>query len=224
MTPPRPGGPHPESGRAGRLRLRHRLEVALRGAELLDRKLAVLRERHRLLAAEEEAARRAWHTAVQEAETWLLRGLLLSGDRALAAVVANRADVVVEWTVSMGVRHPSRAVCTDAARATTEPPPANTALAHAETAYRTVVRTAAGYAAARTAAGLVQAEIDRTGRRVRALRRHWIPRLAEALAHLDQGLEQAEHEDAVRRRWAAGAPGRSPTAGAGSAGRADTAR
>ncbi|BFV55360.1 hypothetical protein KCMC57_up04640 [Kitasatospora sp. CMC57] len=224
MTPPRPGGPHPESGRAGRLRLRHRLEAALRGAGLLDRKVAVLRERHRLLAAEEEAALQAWHTAVEEAETWLLRGLLLSGERALAVVVTNRADVVVEWTVSMGVRHPSRAVCTDAVRAPTEPLPANTALAHAETAYRTVVRTAAGYAAARTAAGLVQAEIDRTGRRVRALRRHWIPRLAEALAHLDQGLEQAEHEDAVRRRWAAGTPARPSAAGAGSGDRADTTR
>jgi len=225
MSPPRPGGPYPEAGRAGRLRLRHRYEVALRGAELLDRKLAVLRERHRQLAAEEEAARQSWHTAVAEAETWLLRGLLLSGERALeTAVVADRADVVVEWTVSMGVRHPSGVACTDAARAPTEPSPANTALVHAGTAYRAAVRAAAAYAAARTAAALVQAETDRTGRRVRALRRHWIPRLSEALTRLDQSLEQAEHEDAVRRRWAVGAHDRSAAGDADSAGGAGGTR
>ncbi|MGW2888954.1 hypothetical protein ACWDDN_27310 [Streptomyces griseoruber] len=38
--------------------------------------------------------------------------------------------------------------------------------------------------------------------RVRALRRHRIPRLREALGLADLALEQAEHEDGVRRRWA----------------------
>jgi vacuolar-type H+-ATPase subunit C/Vma6 len=41
------------------------------------------------------------------------------------------------------------------------------------------------------------------GLRARVLRRHWIPRLQDALAHAELALEQAEHEDAVRRRWAA---------------------
>ncbi|MBO1417737.1 V-type ATP synthase subunit D [Streptomyces sp. FH025] len=193
------------SGRAARLRLRHSLDVAVRGADLLDRKLRVLLERHRQLRKAEETAEARWREGLAEAETWLLRGLLVSGEGALAAAaVADRADVAVEWTVSMGVRHPSGVSCTDAARAAHEPAPGNTALAHAEAAYREAIRAAAAYAANRVAARLVGEEAARTRRRIRALRRHWIPRLAAELAAVEQAVEQTEHEDAVRRRWAAG--------------------
>ncbi|MGW2374722.1 MULTISPECIES: V-type ATP synthase subunit D [Kitasatospora] len=195
---------HAPPGRAARLRLRHSLDVALRGADLLDRKLRVLLERHGQLRQDEETAEARWRERLAEAETWLLRGLLVSGEGALAAAaVADRADVVVEWTVSMGVHHPSGVSCTDAVRAAHEPAPGNTALVHAEAAYREAVRAAAAYAAHRTAARLVGEETARTRRRVRALRRHWIPRLTAELAAVEQAVEQAEHEDAVRRRWAA---------------------
>lgn len=78
----------------------------------------------------------------------------------------------------------------------------------AETACAEAVRAAASYAAARAAARAVGAEAVRTRQRVRALRRHWIPRLEAALDRADTALEQAEHEDAVRRRWAARETGR----------------
>ncbi|MEU8514646.1 V-type ATP synthase subunit D [Kitasatospora sp. NPDC048722] len=191
-------------GRAARLRLRHGLHVARRGADLLDRKLQVLLERHGRLQQDAERAEAQWRERWTEAQTWLLRGLLVSGEGGpAAAAVAGRADVVVEWTVSMGVRHPSGASCTDAIRAPYEPAPGNTALAHAEGAYREAVRAAAAYAAHRTAARMVEEEAARTRRRVRALRRHWIPRLTAELAAVEQAVEQTEHEDAVRRRWAA---------------------
>ncbi|MFJ7910479.1 V-type ATP synthase subunit D [Kitasatospora sp. NPDC096204] len=196
------------TGRAARLRLRHSLDVALRGAELLDRKLRILRKRHALLHGQEQDAERAWQERLAEAETWLLRGVLLNGERALAtAAPAGRADVTVEWTVSMGVRHPSGVSCTDAVRSDREPVPANTALVRAEAAYREAVRAAAALASARTATRLMAAEAGRTARRVRALRQRWIPRLCSELAAVDQALEQAEHEDAVRRRWAAAQQG-----------------
>lgn len=63
---------------------------------------------------------------------------------------------------------------------------------------------------------MVGAEILSTGQRVRALRRHRIPRLGEALAHADLALEQSEHEDPVRRRFAAHVVG-----GSGPTGHAD---
>ncbi|MBD0694953.1 hypothetical protein BG452_18415 [Streptomyces sp. CBMA123] len=133
-----------------------------------------------------------------------MRGLLVSGEGALeAAAVADRMDVAIEWTASIGVRHPPGAFCTDAVRAAHEPAPGNTALVHVERAYREAVRAAAGYAAHRTAARLVEEEAARTGRWVRALRRYRIPRLTAELAVVEQAVEQAEHEDAVRRRWAA---------------------
>ncbi|MFF5015001.1 V-type ATP synthase subunit D [Streptomyces sp. NPDC001165] len=55
----------------------------------------------------------------------------------------------------------------------------------------------------RAAAELLAAEAGRTRQRVRAPRRHWIPRLRRELAALEPALEETEHEEAVRRRWAA---------------------
>lgn len=192
-------------GRAGRQHLLHRLAVAARGADLLEKKLRVLRTEHQRLVQAEEACAAAWRERLGEAETWLSRGLVLSGEHALYAAAAGLApaDVTVRWTASMGVRRPSGISCTVPARPTSAATPGNTALVHAEAAYRLAVRAAADHACARAAARIVGAEVASTSRRVRALRRHWIPRLQEALAHVDLALEQSEHEDSVRRRWAA---------------------
>ncbi|MFE4050174.1 V-type ATP synthase subunit D [Streptomyces sp. YIM B13518] len=192
-------------GRAGRLRLRHSLDVAERGADLLEQKLRILRSEHqRLLRAEREAAR-AWRELLAEAESWLLRGLLLGGEQALdsAAAGIGAAEVTVRWSTSMGVRRPAAVSLSVPARPPTAAAPANTALVHAEAVYGRAVRAAAEYAAAHAAARLVGAEVSGTRHRVRALRRHWIPRLRESLDLSGLALEQAEHEDGVRRRWAA---------------------
>lgn len=193
-------------GRAGRLRLRRSLDVARRGADLLDQKLRVLRTRHaELLRVEQEAGER-WHRQLAQAERWLRRGLLLSGEEALdPADVTHLAELAVSWTSTMGVRHPGTVTCAVPPREPEDPTPANTALVHAEAAYAEAVRAAAAYAVARSASRAVGDEVVRTRRRLRALRRHWVPRLETALATADRALEQSEHEDAVRRRWAAGA-------------------
>lgn len=192
-------------GRAGRLRLRHSLDVAERGADLLEQKLRILRAEHERLLHAEKEAEDAWRDLLSQAEEWLLRGLLLSGEQALerAAAGIGPAEVTVGWTTSMGVRHPAAAAVSVPARPLTAAAPANTALAHAEAAYGRALRAAAEYAAAHAAAELLGAEVVGTRHRVRALRRHWIPRLREAFDRSGLALEQAEHEDGVRRRWAA---------------------
>ncbi|MFI6559468.1 V-type ATP synthase subunit D [Streptomyces sp. NPDC050534] len=193
-------------GRAGRLRLRRSLDVARRGADLLDQKLRVLRTRHEELLRTERDARERWHRQLAQAEQWLRRGLLLSGEEALDATDFTRlTDLTVTWTSTMGVRHPDTVACTVPPREPDDPTPANTALVHAEAAYAEAVRAAAAYAVARSASRAVGEEVVHTGRRLRALRRHWVPRLETALAAADRALEQSEHEDAVRRRWAAAA-------------------
>ena len=63
-------------GRAGRLRLRHSLDVAERGAQLLEQKLRVLRAEHARLLTAAETAGHAWGERLSEAERWVLRGLL----------------------------------------------------------------------------------------------------------------------------------------------------
>ncbi|MDX2878459.1 V-type ATP synthase subunit D, partial [Streptomyces ipomoeae] len=105
----RTGARRTPPGRAGRLRLRHSLDVAERGADLLEQKLRILRSEHQRLLHAEEAAARAWRDLLSEAESWLLRGLLLSGEHALdsAAEGIGSAEITIHWTVSMGVRHPA---------------------------------------------------------------------------------------------------------------------
>ncbi|MFE9924842.1 V-type ATP synthase subunit D [Streptomyces sp. NPDC005774] len=193
-------------GRAGRLRLRHSLDVAERGADLLEQKLRVLRSEHQRLLSMEEQAAQEWHALLSEAEIWLLRGLLLGGEQALdsAAEGIGHSEVTVHWTTYMGVRHPGTVSLSVPTRPPTAATPANTALVHAEEVYGRAVRAAAEYAAAHVAAEAVGAEVISSRHRVRALRRHWIPRLREAIDRADLALEQAEHEDGVRRRWAAG--------------------
>jgi len=110
--------------------------------------------------------------------------------------------VTIDEATTMGVRHPSGASCGLPDRTPTAATPRNTALVHAEAAYREAVQAAAEYAAARAAARIVGEETSRTRQRVRALRRHLIPRLEGALARVDLALEQSEHESAVLRRWA----------------------
>ncbi|TGZ15353.1 hypothetical protein DV517_03260 [Streptomyces sp. S816] len=192
------------TGRAGRLRLRRSLATAQRGADLLERKLRLLLDREHSAREAARAADRVWRERLAEAETWLVRGVLLGGESApLRAAPADRARVDVRWAVLMGVRHPAAVDWTDPVRGAAEPTPPNTALAHAETAYRAALRAAAELAVHGTAADLLAAESARTRQRVRALRRHWIPRLRNELAALELALEESEHEEAVRRRWAA---------------------
>ncbi|MCH0559282.1 V-type ATPase, D subunit [Streptomyces sp. MUM 16J] len=192
------------AGRASRLRLRRALATAERGADLLERKLRLVLDRERSARRAAAGAGRMWRERLAEADTWLVRGVLLGGERALTqAVPADRARVEVRWAVLMGVRHPAAVSCTDAVRTAREPAPPNTALVLAESAYRAAVRAGAEYAAHHAAAELLAAEAERTRRRVRALRRHWIPRLRHELAAVELALEESEHEEAVRRRWAA---------------------
>lgn len=197
--------PRVPPGRAGRLRLRRSLEAARRGADLLDQKLRILRDRHEELLRAERTAREQWYEYLARADEWLRRGLLLGGEEELETIrPARAAEVTVSWTSTMGVRHPGGAECTVSAREADEPVASNTALVHFEVACAEAVRAAADYAVARAASRALGDEVVRTGRRVRSLRRHWIPRLEEALHAVDLALEQSEHEDAVRRRWAAG--------------------
>ncbi|MFI9357967.1 V-type ATP synthase subunit D [Streptomyces lydicus] len=200
MTPPSA----PPTGRAARLRLRHSLQVAERGADLLDRQLHLLRSELDRRRAAEATASATWETRVREARTWLRRGLLLGGESALrTASLVSAADVTVEWRDALGVRHPGGVSVSAGARAADDPAPGNTALVHARRAHCAAVTAAAEYGAAAAASRLVEAQMRRTRLRVRALRRLRIPRLQQELTAVELALEQAEHEDAVRRRRAA---------------------
>jgi V/A-type H+/Na+-transporting ATPase subunit D len=188
-------------GRAGRLWLQRRLRVAERSAELLDRKLRILRL---ALDARRDAAARAtadWDRCHAEAQRWLLRAALLGGERAIrVASDVRHADVTVDYGSVMGIRYPSGASCVFPEPATWD----GLVLADARQAHRAALQAAAQHAAADEALRLVEAETLATQHRLRAIKDRWIPRLQQALAEVTLAIEEQEIADAARLRLAAG--------------------
>jgi len=191
-------------GRAGRPWLVHRLAVARRGAEVLeDKRHGLLRERARLAAIVDEA-RATWEHAVREAETWLLRALLISGQRSFELAVFHvpePAEAHLAWRRSLGVAYPSAAEVRLPPTPDLVAPGGSAALPAAAAAYGRALEAGADFAAARSALERVDAELAATTRRLRALERRWIPAHEEALARLALELDETEREDAVRARW-----------------------
>jgi V/A-type H+/Na+-transporting ATPase subunit D len=192
-------------GRAGRLWLVQRLAVARRAAGLLDRKLQVLAGELDRLRAEAERTGADWDAACRDAERWLLRAVLLGGERAvwLAGDVAQ-AEVTVLYAVIMGARHPAGAQCTAGRAEGWE----GAAVAAARQAHRTALAAAVQHAAAAAAVAVVEAETNATRYRLRAVRDRWIPRLSQALADVEFSLEELERADAARLRRARRESGR----------------
>ena len=158
---------HPP-GRAGRLWLERRVAAATRGAELLERKLAVLRREERRLATLADGTSAAWEPACAEAERRGLIAAVLSGDDPAPAPAAA-AEVEVSWTAFMGVRYPARATCRIA-----EGPPLlldpSAAVPPARDACRTALEAGVAHAGAVAARDLVAAEALATRTRLRSTR------------------------------------------------------
>jgi len=188
-------------GRAGRLWLRRRLAAADRGAGLLEQKLRGLRAEHRRLADSAAAGARRWTEQARTADTWAIRAALLTGDRGLRlADTGESADVRVDWVVWMGVRYPAGAHCA----LPVDVPVGGAAVVQAARAYRAALDTAVRLAADEAAVGVLAAEIAATGRRVRALRRRWIPMLVTELARVELALDEQDRAEAIGHRLAAG--------------------
>lgn len=188
-------------GRAGRLWLTRRLQVARRGADLLDRKLRILTEE--LGRLHEFAAQTAeeWNRSCVEAERWLLRASVLGGQRAVRLAADGLvADVTISYTVSMGVRHPASTTCVIPVPATWDGP----TLTRTRQAHGVALAAAAEHAAAAEALRVVEAEALATRYRLRAIRDRWIPRLEQALAEVTLAIEEQELADAARLRLASG--------------------
>ena len=191
-------------GRAGRLWLTRRLAVARRGAELLDRKLRILREETRRL--QDVAAQTAadWDRCCADAERWLLRASMLGGERAIRlAAVGPGADVTISYGSTMGVRYPDGAACRIPVPTEWDGP----ALAAAREAHGRALEAAVRHAAAAEALRVVEAEMLATRYRLRAVKNRWIPRLEQALAEVTLALEEQELADTARLRLAAGRTG-----------------
>ena len=192
--------PQVPPGRMGRLWLIRRLDVADRAVSLLEEKLRLLAAERDVLRQRADETRRAWHDACRHAEAWGLRATLLAGRRALGlATPTARASVTIGWATTIGVRYPDRVECSlpadDAAVTHT-----SSATVRAAEAYRAALVAAAEHAAVQSALGIVERELNATRLRVRALNKHWLPRLQEQLSSIELQLEERDRAEAIRVR------------------------
>jgi V/A-type H+-transporting ATPase subunit D len=194
---------HVPPGRAGQLWLTRRLQSGQRAADLLDRKLQVLRVELERLEQQRERTAQRWRDAWRSADTWGLRGIMSSGPRELRlSTPSTMARLNVRWETVMGLRYPSGADCEPPELGPADRGPGGAALVEAAAAYREALRAAAAHGAANAACRVIEAEIGQTRRRLRAITNRWIPRLDARLSRLRQELDETEQEETFRRRRA----------------------
>ena len=192
-------------GRAGRLWLLRRLDVARRGADVLDQKRqTLLREQERLAKRLAETTTE-WEWRAVAAAEWNTRALTIAGPRRLLLSAfhrAARAEVSVEWRNTIGVVVPASASVKVGASPDFVALGGGSTVALAARAHERALAAAAAYAAARMAHDAISAELATTTRRVRAIERRWIPQHEAELARLELRLEEVELEDVARAHWA----------------------
>jgi V/A-type H+-transporting ATPase subunit D len=190
------------AGRTGRLWLLARLRTGRRAADLLDRKLHILRseqERYHHLA---ERTHERWTQAQRSADTVGLRAAMMGGARGVRLLTpAEPADVAVSWSNVMGLRYPAGVTCRFGAPSDMDRSGGTIALVGASSTYQAAIAAAAAHAAATVACRTIDAEIAATRQRLRAITDRWLPDLEEALRQLTARLDEAERADTVRLRW-----------------------
>lgn len=195
---------HVPPGRAGLVYLRRRLTVAERGADLLDTKLRILQEEERRFALQVQRTEKVWVEAAREADRWGLRAGLIGGARGLRLADSERlGEIDVEWRSTMGVAHPVHARYRPPVLDYTTPEPISDPVWRSQRAHVTALAAAAEHAAATTAHQAIARELEATRRRARALRDRWIPMMRQATAERRLRMEEQEHDEGVRLRWAA---------------------
>ena len=200
-----PGGVRLPPGRAGRLWLERRLAIAQHAGELLKQKLAILNHQRPHPAPPDGAAE--WRRLCAESEMWTLRAAVLSSRRALRiASGGTTAQADIEMGFTIGIEHP---VSGDVRLKKQQdlPVAGSAAVTEAAEAASAAVEAALAAAVATAALRTVQAEMATTRRTLRAVEQRWIPRLSTALAAVRLELEELEHAEGVRHRWAARSEG-----------------
>jgi V/A-type H+/Na+-transporting ATPase subunit D len=197
------GGMRIPPGRAGRLWLERRLGTAQHAGQLLKEKLAILNHAEQRLAQDAAETAAEWQRLCAESETWTLRAVVLSSRRALRiASDGTTAQAEVAMGSTIGVQHPVSGVVRREEQSDL-PVVGSAALTQAAEAAHAAVDAALSAAVAAAALRAVRAELASTRRTLRAVEQRWIPRLSSALADVRLELEESEHAEGVRHRWAA---------------------
>lgn len=192
-------------GRAGRLWLLRRLEVAKRGADVLDQKRRTLLRQRQWLAERLAETAAEWERQAAEAAQWNDRALAIAGERRLRLASLHRrsrAEVTVEWRNALGTVFPAEATVQLGEEPDFVALGGGSSVALAAHAHAEALAAAARYAAVRAAHEAISAELAATTRRLRAIEHRWIPAHEAALRKLELMLDERELEDTARVRWA----------------------
>jgi V/A-type H+-transporting ATPase subunit D len=189
-------------GRAGRLWLEQRLGVAQHAGGLLKQKVAILNREEQRLADRAADGAGEWRRLCAESETWTLRAAVLSSRRALRiASDGTTAQAEIARGSTIGIAHPVSGVVRREQQ--NLPVVGSAAVMQAAEAARAAVEAALSAAVDAAALRALRAELAATRRTLRAVEQRWIPRLSTALAEVRLELEELEHAEGVRHRWAA---------------------
>ena len=183
--------------------LEHRIDVATRGAGLLDKKRRALVQEHRRLRVLARQTEAEWNRLAADAEVWLNRTAVMAGEEKVAMLAARhpQARVTILWRSSMGVTFASQAQV-DLGASPGDVSGGSAAADVAVESSRLAVEAAVNDAVARSALSRVGHEVALTARRQRALERRWMPALTEALNRLNGALDELEREETTRAVWA----------------------
>lgn len=195
-------------GRAGRLWLAQRLDVARRGVEVLDQKRQTLLREQQRLTGVLAAATLEWESKACAATEWNDRALAIAGERRLrlaGSPTFGRCEVSVEWRNALGTVFPAGASVCPGPSQDLVALGGGSVVALAAQAHADATVAAAHYAAARAAHEAIEAELAATARRQRAIERRWIPEHEAELRRIALTLDEREREDITRVKWAADA-------------------
>jgi len=195
----------PPPGRAGRIWLERRLEVARRGVDVLDHKRQTLLREQQRLAGRLAATAAEWERCATAARAWNDRALAIAGARRIRLGSLHRggpAQVQIGWQKTLGTPLPADATVSERPALDLVALGSGASVALSARFHAEAVEAAAAHAAVRASYEAITAELVVTTRRVRAIERRWIPDHEEALRRLEFALEERELEDLVRARWA----------------------
>lgn len=189
-------------GRAARLDLIKRIDLAREANGLLRQKEEALRREHDRLAGHAERTEHRWQQACADARAWLVRARALGASAEMERIERQSNEftsVKVTWRNSMGVAYPDHV--------TTVPCPtpslsSTASLVPTAQAYRNALDAAIAHGAASSALATIDAELRATRRRRRAIEHRLAPALESRLRRLELRLDEQDREEALRARLA----------------------
>ena len=190
--------------RSNLIRIRHDLEFAREGYEILNRKREVLTSELIQMAHDAGLLQEEMYKLQAEAYRALEKAQLTMGRERVewaALATSKTVDVQLRFRGIMGVAVPQ-------IQSSGEPPEmpysladTNAALDEAYNAFREVLKRIPELSRLVTAVWRLAAELRKTQRRVNALQHIFIPEYEETVLFIKSALEEREREETFRLKW-----------------------